>query len=250
MKKFKLVNEYIFSFLGAKEANNGLTIIETEKRHNCMPSYGMIHMFYIVKFYDGSIIASVPLNTSEKTKKFLCENFNKYDIDDDLFISPLKELAKEEAKLLFNKELKGYWNSFIFACDAETIAKPNSNITTVKITDNSFECYGDVNFPEHCIPNGIVYSVIENNKIVSLAHAHKTGEYQDIVADIGVDTSKDFRKKGYARECVNSVARHVIEGGGESVYICSPNNTASIQTALSAGYKPYGKVLIFTIEAD
>ena len=160
----------------------------------------------------------------------------------------MKELANEEAKTIFNKELKGYWNSLIFACDNETIAKPNENIKTLKIIDNSFECCDDVNFPEHCIPNGIVYGVIENNKIVSLAHAHKTGEYQDIVADIGVDTSKDFRKKGYARECVNSVARHVIERGGESVYICSPNNTASINTALSAGYKPFGKILIFTVE--
>lgn len=250
MKKFKLVNEYILSLLDAKETGSGLAIIETEKRHHCMPSYGMIHMFYIVKFYDDSIIASVPLNTSEKVKAFLRENVEKYDIDDSLFVSPLKELAKEEAKLLFNKELKGSWNSFVFACDAETIAKPSSNITTVKITDNSYECYGDVNFPDHCVPNGIVYSVIENNKIVSLAHAHKTGKYQDIVADIGVDTSKDFRKKGYARECVNSVARHVIERGGESVYSCSPNNTASIRTALSAGYKPYGKILIFTIDSD
>ena len=250
MKKFKLVNDYICSFLDAQKPTNKLTIVETDKRHRCMPSYGMIHMFYIVKFSDDSIVASVPLNTSEKIKMFLYENANKYDIDDNLFVLPLKELAGEEAYKLFGKELKGYWNSLIFACDAETIAKPNANIKTVKITDNSYECFEDVNFPNHCIPDGIVYGVVENNKIVSLAHAHKTGEYQDIVADIGVDTSIDYRKKGYARECVNSVARHVISKGGESVYICSPNNIASINTALSAGYMPFGKILIFTVESD
>jgi len=250
MKKFKKVSEYIYSCLDATSVTDNLTIVETIKRHNCMTSYGMVHMFYIVKFLDDSIIASVPLNTSEKVKLFLHDNVKKYDIDDNHFIMPLKTLATEEAKRLFGKELKGYWNSLIFCCDAVTVANPNSNIKTVRITDDRYGYLDDVNFPDHCIPDGIVYGVIENNKIVSLAHAHKTGENQDIVADIGVDTSSDYRKKGYARECVNSVARHVIERGGESVYICSPNNIASINTALSAGYMPFGKVLIFTVDSD
>jgi len=101
--------------------------------------------------------------------------------------------------------------------------------------------------PEHCLPNGVVYGVVEGNKIVSFAYAHITGEYQDIVADIGAETSKDFRRKGYARECVNAVARHVIQNGGESVYKCSLDNAGSIHTALSAGYKAYGKSLIFSV---
>ena len=250
MKKFGLVSDYLFSFLDAKETTSKLTIVETEKRHSCMPSYGMIHMFYIVKFSDDYTIASVPLNTSERVKSFLHENVSKYDIDDSLFVSTLKDLANEEAKKQFGKELKGHWNSLIFACNAETIKNPNPNIRAIRITDNRYECSDDVNFPDHCIPNGIVYSVVEDKKIVSLAHAHKTGDYQDIVADIGVDTANGYRKKGYARECVNAVARHVIERGGESVYICSPNNIASINTALSAGYKPFGKVLIFTVDSD
>ena len=250
MKKFTHVYDYILSFLDAKTPTEKLTIVETEKRHSCMPSYGMIHMFYIVQFSDDFIIASIPLNTSEKTKLFLHENICMYDIDDNHFVSSLKELANEEAYKLFNKQIKGHWNSLIFACDAETLAKPNPDINTVRIIDERYECSEDVNFPDHCIPEGIIYSVVENNKIVSLAHAHKTEEFQEIVADIGVDTSSDYRKRGYARECVNSVARHAIETGGESVYICSPNNIASINTALSAGYVPFGKILVFTIDPD
>ena len=107
-----------------------------------------------------------------------------------------------------------------------------------------------MNFPDHCIPDGVIYSVIKDNKIVSLAHAHKTGEYQDIVADIGVDTSKNYRRKGYAWECVNSVARHYINNGGESIYTCSPDNIASIHTAISAGYINIGKSLAFTVIPD
>ena len=247
MSKFMLVNDYVLFRLGAKNINDELTIIESERRNKCEVSYGYVHMIWIVKINNGSVIASVPFNTSEKVKSFLYDNIKNNDIYDDLFISPLKELAKIEAKKNFDKELRGCSSSLIFACNAETIAPLNPNVYTTKITDKNYQCFDDIHFPDHCIPDGVVYSVIENNKIVSLAHAHKTGEYQDIVADIGVDTSKEYRKKGYARECVNSVARHFIEKGGESIYTCSPDNFASIKTAISAGYEPFGKSLAFTV---
>jgi len=247
MSKFKLIDEYMFSRLGGQNIYKRLTIIETEKRHSCEMSYGYISMIWIVKFSDDSVLASIPLNFSEKIKSFLYDNIEKYDITDDLFISQLKELADIEAKDLFDKSPCRCFNSLIFACNSETISPKNTNIKTIKITDKSFKCCDDIHFPEHCLPDGIIYTVIENNKIVSLAHAHKTGKYQDIVADIGIDTSKDYRRKGYARECVNSVARYVIDKGGESIYICSPDNTASIHTAVSAGYKLYGKSLTFSV---
>jgi len=250
MNKFKLVDEYMFSRLGLQSINKNLTIVETEKRHTCEISYGYINMIWIVKFIDNSVVASVPLNLSETIKSFIYDNIDKYDITDSLFITPLKELADKEAKKLFDKSLCRCFNSLIFACNNESIAPISQNVKTVRITDKRFECHDDIHFPEHCLPDGIIYGVIENNKIVSLAHAHKTGKYQDIVADIGVDTSKDYRRKGYARECVNSVARYVINKGGESIYICSPDNIASIHTATSAGYEPYGKTLTFAINLE
>jgi len=248
MNKFKLVNEYILSLLGAKNIDKKeIALIETERRHSCENSYGYIQMIWIIKFTDGSVIASVPLNTFDNTKSFIYDNIKKFDIYDDSFVSPLKELADIEAKRLFNKDSCGCVFSSIFACNSDTIAPKNPNIITKRITNKRFECPDDINFPDHCLPDGIIYSVIENNKIVSLAHAHKTGEYQNIVADIGVDTSRNYRRKGYARECVNSVARHVIEKGGESIYTCSRENIASIHTALAAGYKPFGESLVFSV---
>jgi len=247
MSEFMLVREYLLSRLGATDACNGLTIIESERRHRCEMSYGYVHLIWIIDFGDGSVVVSVPVNSAEDIKLFIRNNIEKIGITDDLFISPLKKLADSEAKRLFNKESCRCFSDLVFACDDKTIARSNANVKTERLIDKRFECSEDIGFPDHCLPNGIVYGVIENDKIVSLAHAHKTGEYQDIVADIGVETSKDFRKRGYARESVNSVARHVINNGGESVYKCSPTNTASIHTALSAGYKTYGKSLIFSV---
>ena len=248
MGKYQLVREYLLSRLGIHNVNGTLTIVESERRHRCEMSYGFIHMIWIVDFADGSVATSVPVNASEAVKSFICNTIGKTDITDDLFISSLKELADDEAKRLYHKESCRYFSDLVFACDAESIAPSNPNVVTERIIDRRYACADDINFPDHCLPDGIVYGVIENNKIVSVAYAHQTGEYQDIVADIGVETSKDFRKKGYARECVNSVARHVIQHGGESVYKCSPTNTASIHTALSAGYVPYGKSVIFSVD--
>jgi hypothetical protein len=192
--EFKLVNEYLLSRLGTADKSNrdALTIIETERRCQREMSYGFIHMIWITQFIDGSIVVSVPLNVSTEIKSFLLDNIRKYEIIDDYFISQLKKLADIEAQKSYAKESCRYFSDFIFACNAETVAKPNPNVTTVRLKDKSIECCNDIGFPEHCLPGGIIYGVIDNNKIVSLAHAHKTGEYQDIVADIGVETSKGF----------------------------------------------------------
>ena len=195
MNEFKLVDEYMLFRLGAKEITKELTIVETERRHKCEISYGFIHMIWIVKFVDGSVIASIPMNTSEKVKSFLIENTGKYDIYDNYFVSHLKDLADIEAKRTFNKESCGSTSSVIFACNADTVTPANQSINTIRITDNAFEYCEDINFPEHCLPDGVIYGVVENNQIVSLAHAHKTGKYEDIVADIGVDTLKNYRRK-------------------------------------------------------
>lgn len=249
MVEFNLVNEYVLSRLGAKNkvVDNRFTIVETERRSKCEMSYGFIHMIWIIQFNDGSVIASIPLNVSEEIKSFLLENNNKIDIMNESFILTMKKLTDREANKLYSKDSCRCFSDVVFACNSRSMAKVNTSVTTVRLTDKNIECCNDIGFPDHCLPDGIIYGVIESNKIVSLAHAHKTGEYQDIVADIGVETSIDYRHRGFARECVNSVARHVINNGGESIYKCSPDNVASIHTALSSGYKPYGKSLIFSV---
>jgi len=250
MSEFALVREYLFSRLGAESIHDGLTIVESERRQRREMSYGYVHMIWIAAFADGPVVASVPLNASEEIKAFIHGNIEKFDVTDDEFISPLKALADSEAKRLFGQKSCRCFSDLMFACDAETIAPANPDVIPVRIVDNRFQCCKDIHFPGHCLPDGIVYGVEKKGKIVSVAYAHRTGEYQDVVADIGVETSRRFRRRGYARACVNAVARHVIANGGQSLYKCSPTNTASIHTALSAGYKPYGKSLIFSVSPE
>ena len=238
MHRFHLVREYLLSRLGADNPGSGLTIVESERRSKREMSYGFIHKLWIVQFDDGAVVASVPLNTTEKVKALIYTN--KRDITDERFTKSLK-------KTMFGKESCRCFCDLVLACDASTLALPG-HVIAKRIVDTSYGCAGDIHFPAHCLPDGIVYGVIEDDTIVSIAYAHQTGEYQDIVADIGVETSKKFRQKGYARACVHAVAQYAMNSGGESVYKCKPDNKASIQTALSAGYVPYGKSLIFSVQ--
>ena len=240
MSEFRLVREYLLSRLGAEGAGDGLTVVESERRQRREMSYGYIHMIWLAAF-DNCVIASLPPDAGDAIKSYLQANLGKTDITDKAFIARLKALADSEARC---------FSDLMFACDAETLAPAKPDIVTTRITDDRFKCCKDIHYPGHCLPDGIVYAVTAKDKIVSVAYAHRTGEHQDIVADIGVETSKRYRRRGYARACVNAVARHVIESGGESLYKCAPTNTASIHTALSAGYKPYGKSLIFSIASE
>jgi len=228
MSEFRLVREYLLSRLGAQAVGDRLTIVESERRLHCEMSYGYIHMIWIAAF-DNCVIASLPPNADKAIKSYLQANLGEIDITDDSFIARLKSLVNSDARC---------FSDLMFACDAETLALSRPDVMPTRIVDNRFKCCKDIHFPGHCLPDGIVYAVTQKDKIVSVAYAHRTGEYQDIVADIGVETSKRFRRKGYARACVNAVARYVIENGGESLYKCSPTNAASIRTALSAGYRP------------
>jgi len=250
MGEFRLVREYLLSRLGAQDMGDGLSIVESERRLRREMSYGYIHMIWIAAFA-GRVVASVPPDTPAAIQSLLREHLErKMDITDEALISPLKALADGEAKRLFGQSSCRCFSDLMFACDAAALAPTRPDVTPTRIIDNQLACRKDIHFPAHCLPNGIVYGVVAKGKLVSVAYAHQTGEYQDIVADIGVETSRRYRKRGYARACVNAVARHVIQNGGESLYKCAPANTASIHTALSAGYQPYGKSLIFSVKSE
>ena len=251
MPNYPLTREYLSSRLDTADSGEAVTIAESERRLRCEPSYGFVHLIWIIALADGTRAASLPVDAAPKLKAFLRDALPAADITSKVFIRRMKKYAKAEAKRLFGKKqfrkrrFRCY-SDLMFACDAATLAPENTNVRPQRITE-VLPCSEDIHLPARLLPDGIVYGIINDNTIVSIAYAHQTGEYRHLVADIGVETSKQQRKKGYARACVRAVAQQAIDGGGESLYKCSPENTASIHTAQSAGYQPYGKSLIFSV---
>jgi RimJ/RimL family protein N-acetyltransferase len=65
------------------------------------------------------------------------------------------------------------------------------------------------------------------------------------VVDVGIETAPAYRRKGYAQTALSSLVDHITNAGGEAIYICFSDNAASIATAKSVGFVPYGSSLIF-----
>ena len=72
---------------------------------------------------------------------------------------------------------------------------------------------------------------------------------EDAVADMGVTTASAYRRRGYAKTTVSAVVEHITHNGGEARYGCRPNNAASIATALSVGFVPFGQSLVLSAPA-
>lgn len=70
---------------------------------------------------------------------------------------------------------------------------------------------------------------------------------EETVADMGVATAPAYRRRGYAKTAVSAVVEHITHNGGEARYSCRPKNSASIATALSVGFDPFGRSLVLSV---
>ena len=88
--------------------------------------------------------------------------------------------------------------------------------------------------------------MVRDAQVVSVAFAHRAGILEDRVADVGVETALAYRRQGGAQAAVSALVAHFTAHGGEARYGCSPSNEASVGTARSVGFIPYGKSLILS----
>lgn len=250
MTRFALTDEYILSRLGTVEEcceRKKPNIVESGRRTVREMSYGYIHFLWWVELIDGTCIISVPPGCKDTIKAFV-EKCGTPDISDRQSCSRLMKTFDSAAQIQTGKGISLYLQDEMYVCDRHTIKCIPDRADTTRITGENTPVAQGLRFPQHCLPDGIVYGVLADGHIASVAYAHRTGVYQDIVADIGVETAPGYRRRGYAKAVTAAVAWHVISKGGEALYKCAPDNIASKATALSAGFVPYGKSLIFAVK--
>ena len=90
----------------------------------------------------------------------------------------------------------------------------------------------------------IGFGAEEGGKIVALAMTHSE---PDDTAEIGVETVKGYRGKGYASACLCALSAHLEAKGCTAEYRCFTDNVASVKTAEKAGYAPQGKYYYFVL---
>jgi ribosomal protein S18 acetylase RimI-like enzyme len=208
-------------------------------------SYGFIHVFWWMDFGGEGSVISVPPGCKDLVSKIIGQDAK----------GPLPEKAMVDCLVA---ELNAYlsttngpcidrtFHDLVFACDSQTLRSPQQFASAIRIRGAEYSPAEGIGLPEHCFPDGIVYGVLQDQKVVSIAYAHRSGTMEDQIADLGVETAPAYRQRGYAKAAVAAVVSHICERGGEARYGCAPSNHASQATARAVGFLPYAQSLVLS----
>jgi ribosomal protein S18 acetylase RimI-like enzyme len=220
-------------------------VVESPRRLRREQSYGFVHALWWVWLEDGRSAASVPPGAGEKVSRILAEAGDGGKLFDPGITERLKEPVNASLQGAGLKQVERVLRDVCFACNASLLRRHNHGDCR-RLTDESVPSAPGLKLPTHCFPDGIVHGVVDDGMVVSLAHAHRPGVMEDRVADLGVGTAPGYRRRGYAQTAVSAVVEHITRDGGEARYGCSPSNLASIATARSVGFVPYGISLVLS----
>jgi len=226
-------------------ASGRMAVVASPRRLRKEQSYGYIHALWWLWLEDGRCAASVPPGAAEAVADILESVGSRQTQFDSEVAERLKvpvDAALADAGL---KPSDRVIRGLIFACDAAHLRR-HCHGECRRLTDEALPPAEGLRLPAHCFPDGIVYGVIADGRVVAIAHAHRSGLMEDRIADLGVETAPGYRRRGYAKTAVSAVVEHVASRGGEAKYGCSPNNGASIATACSVGFVPYATSLILS----
>jgi hypothetical protein len=83
--------------------------------------------------------------------------------------------------------------------------------------------------------NGLGFSLFENKKLASTAFSAFIFENK---LEIGIETLKEFKGKGFAQYTCAALIDYCLENNYEPVWSCKYENTASFQLAKKLGFEP------------
>ncbi len=222
-----------------------VTVVESPRRLRREQSYGFLHALWWVWLEDGRSAVSLPPGAGKAIGRILEEVRKGKQLFDPEIAEQLKKPVNEALRKAGLKETNRMLRSLGFACNAALLRRHHHGDCRRLVDENVPPAEG-LRLPTHCFPDGIVYGVVADGMVVSIAFAHRSAVMEDRIADLGIDTASAYRRRGYAKTVVSAVVEHITRTGGEARYGCSPKNQASIATACSVGFVPYGTSLVLS----
>ena len=261
--RFPLIDIYAGIRLGTDLSTlrpDDLRIVESDRRLRREGSYGFIHALWWLRLTDGASVLSVPPGAGGEIRKLLTDpavlaaatgTFDSWNGESTAAAS----LAA--FRCVMDRVLARFGLPPVDSVVSNLEYAHNGTGPTLRhaghcrrLRDGSIPGAEGVLLPEHCFPNGIVYGVVEDGAVVSVAYAHRTGVMEGKIADIGVVTSPAYRRRGYAKAAVSAVTAEITRTGGEARYSCRPDNSASRLTAVSLGFAEYGEALVMSVKRN
>ena len=245
---FPLVDEYmgIHMKVDFRSLRPGrVKVVASSRRFRKELSYGFVHGLWWVWLRDGRSAASVPPGARKAVEEILSDVRRSEQLFDPNLAEQLQVPVNEALRKAGLKAADRVIYSLGFACNASLLRRhPYGDCR--RLVDEIVPPAEGLRLPKHCFPDGIVYGVVADGMVVSVAFVHGTGIMEDQIADLGVETAPAYRRRGYAKTVVSAVVEHITRTGGEACYGCSPENDASSATARSVGFIPYRTSLILS----
>lgn len=244
--RFPVVDGYTWRRMGVDPMAvlpNRTTVAESGLRLRREGGYGYIRALWWVRHRDGRAAVSVPPGAGNATWKLLGDQTAAHCVFDAETTDKLIPIVNEPLKQAGMREIDRQFRDIFFGCNAALLQRHESGDCR-RLTDGEIPPAEGLELPSHCFPNGLVYGVIEDGVVATVAYAHRTGFMEDRVAELGVATAPAYRGRGFAKTAVSAVVEHITRKGGEARYCCRPRNHASIATARAVGFVLYGSSLV------
>ncbi|MGD2175507.1 MAG: GNAT family N-acetyltransferase [Candidatus Brocadiaceae bacterium] len=244
--KFPLVDRQLSIRMGVDFAElepGRIRVVESTRRLRKEQSYGYLRALWWMWLQDGRTAISVPPGAGEGVRAVAREVEHAEELCEPALAERLKPPVSDVLCRAGLQEVDRSWWDVTFACNRDLLRRHRCGDCR-RLTDESIPPAEGLSLPTHCFPDGICYAVVEDGEAVSIAFSHRTGIMEDRIADPGVGTAPPYRRRGYAKTVVSAVVEQVTRRGGEARYSCSPDNQASIATARSVGFVPYGRSLV------
>jgi hypothetical protein len=243
---FPAVDEYLGVLLGADlwAVKRGRTaVVESADRLRAHLSYGFIHALWWVWLEDGRSVASVPPGAGPEVEKVAGGVREAAALFSPSLAEELKAPVTRALSRAGAAPVDRVLCDLMFAGNASLLRRHHRGDCR-RLIDASIPPAEGLELPTQCFPDGVVYGVVEDAHVGSVAYAHRTGLMEDRIADLGVETAPGYRRRGYAQTAVSAVVGEITGRGGEGFYKCSPTNLASIATARSVGFLLHAKGLV------
>ncbi len=90
-----------------------------------------------------------------------------------------------------------------------------------------------------------IYAVYgKKNEIAAFAAINDISADEDYY-ELNVECAEEYRRQGYAAECVAELAKYLLDRGVSVEYICEESNHPSVKTAEKVGFRLIRKVMHF-----
>ncbi|MBN1399641.1 MAG: hypothetical protein JXA74_02320, partial [Anaerolineae bacterium] len=195
-------------------------VVASRRRLRREKSYSYVHALWWVWLTDGRSLVSVPPGARTAVEEIAAGVPDAEALVVPTLASRLEGPIDEVLRFHHLRSTYRAERSYWFACNADLLRR-HDGADCRRLCNDRIPAADHISLPRHCFPGaersddpgGIVYGVIADDQVVSVAYSHRCGLLEDRVADLGVETAPAYRRRGYAQTAVSAVVAEITSRG-------------------------------------